>query len=260
MTTQGTKLWRAIVDRVQGRKVTCPSLPLPTSFSACLPKGDDRPLYWARTTMTRALNRWNPTWAMTADQRTALQLQLERASRGQFDIKFPAGANYKRIIMSSFDVFTLPNPGTNGTGMRNGNPSAATALSLDGARMMLPDGSTAVVEVFVLPVNYPPFMLGMQEDTLGPFYQQTGPERIVASISMSQGGANQFWLEMWNGRFHGPSAGNDRISLCPTTGNQRLPQADDCDVYPVERWLKYDPKFPTGTPPGWRRDFPAQFT
>ena len=54
MTDQGTRLWRAAVDRVQGRKVTQSDdlTKWPT-----LAKGDDRPLYWARTTMTRALNR-----------------------------------------------------------------------------------------------------------------------------------------------------------------------------------------------------------
>jgi hypothetical protein len=244
MTTQGTNLWKTAVNRAQGR--------VTTGDLTQVPRSDDRPLYWARETMTRALNRWNPSWGLTSDQRTALQLQLERSSRGQFDINFPAGASYKRLLLSSFDVFTLPNPGTNGTGMRNGNPSAATALSLDGSRIRLPDGTTGVIEVFVLPVNYPPFMLGMQEDTLGPWFQP-GPQRVDASISMSQGSGDQFNLEMWNGRFHGPSAGNDNISLCPTANNQRLPQADDCEVYPVQRWLGYDPK-------PWRRDFPPQFT
>ena len=42
-----------------------------------------------------------------------------------------------------------------------------------------------------------------------------GPRRVDASITISQGGANQFWLEAWNGRFHGSSAGNDGIVYCP---------------------------------------------
>jgi hypothetical protein len=148
--------------------------------------------------------------------------------------------------MSSFDVFTLPNPGTNGTGMRNGNPSAATALSLDGTRLTLPDGTIGVIEVFTLPVNYPPFGLAsasatnptnfpMQEETIGPYFMP-GPQRVDASISMSQGSGDQFNLEMWNGRFHGPSAGNDNITLCPTANSQRLPQVDDCDDYRTRGW------------------------
>jgi len=270
MTAQGTTLWKTMVNRVQGR------LPAAQSGNlALVPRSDDRPLYWARVTMTRALNRWNPSWGLTADQRAALQLQLERTSRGQLDINFPPGPAYKRLIMSSFDVFTLPNPGSNGTGMKNGNPSAATALSLDGTRTRLPDGTTLVIEVFVLPVNYPPFGLkapiqpvflppitpvpppnptnfAMQEETLAPWFMP-GPQRVDASISMSQGSGDQFNLEMWNGRFHGPSAGNDGVTLCPTAGNQRVPQADDCDVYPPAKFLGYSPV-------PWRRDFPPQFT
>jgi hypothetical protein len=62
------------------------------------------------------------------------------------------------MIVSGFDVFTLPAPGTNGTGMRNSNPSAATVLTLDGARTRLPDGTTLIIEAYILPVNYPPLL------------------------------------------------------------------------------------------------------
>jgi hypothetical protein len=264
MTAQGTSLWKTAVNRVQGR--------LSAALSGDLtqvPRSDDRPLYWARETMTRALNRWQPTWGLTQDQRSALQLQLERTSRGQLDINFLPGPQYKRLLMSSFDVFTLPNPGTNGTGMRNGNPSAATALSLDGTRTRLPDGTTLLIEVFTLPVNYPPFGLkaplspqtsppsnptnfAMQEETIGPYFMP-GPLRVDASISMSQGGGDQFNLEQWNGRFHGPSAGNDNITLCPSANNARIPPNDDCDIYPPAKWLGY-----ASAP--WQKDFPPQFT
>lgn len=262
MTAQGTRLWRAAVDRVQGRKVTQSDdlTKWPT-----LAKGDDRPLYWARTTMTRALNRWVPTFTLSATDLTALQLQLERTSRGQFDIKFLAGAQYKRMLVSGFDVFTLPNPGSNGNGMRNSNPSAATVLTLDGTKTKLPDGTTLLIEAYILPVNYPPFALGMVEDTVGP-WMQPGPMRVDASVSMSQGGSNQFWLEMWNGRFHGPSAGNDNIALCPTAGNARRPQIDGCDVYPPERWMHLKSGWdtyverPLGGAQPWQRDVPPQFT
>jgi hypothetical protein len=167
-------------------------------------------------------------------------------------MKFPPGPKYKRIVLSGFDVFTLPAPGTNGTGMRNANPSAAIVLTMDGARAVQPDGTILVTEAYILPVSYGPFMLGMPEDTLGPFYADMGPDRIIASISISQAGGSVFNLEMWNSRFHGPSAGNDGIALCPSAGGQRLPQADECQVYPVERWQGYNPK-------PWRRDFPPQF-
>ncbi len=235
MTEQGTRLWRAAVDRVQGRKVTQSD---DLTRWPTLAKGDDRPLYWARTTMTRALNRWVPMFPLSATELTALQLQLERTSRGQLDFRFPAGSQYKRMIVSGFDVFTLPAPGTNGNGMRNSNPSAATVLTLDGSRARLPDGTTLVIEAYILPVSYPPFALGMVEDTVGP-WMMPGPMRVDASVSMSQGGGNQFWLEMWNGRFHGPTAGNDSIALAPCgNATNRRPQVNDCDVYPPERWMR----------------------
>ena len=43
-----------------------------------------------------------------------------------------------------------------------------TALSLDGKEYTLSDGSILHIETYLLPVNYDPFNLGMQEDTLGP--------------------------------------------------------------------------------------------
>src|SRR5688572_5949968 len=196
---EGNRLWRAIVDRVQGRKVSQSDDP---NIWPTLPRGDDRPLYWARVTMARALNRWNPPWPLSDEQRTALQLQLEKGSRGILDMKFPPGPKYKRIVLSGFDVFTLPAPGTNGTGMRNANPSAAIVLTMDGARAVQPDGTILVTEAYILPVSYGPFMLGMLEDTLGPFYADMGPDRIIASISISQAGGSVFNLEMWNSRFH----------------------------------------------------------
>jgi hypothetical protein len=239
---EGRKLWRAAVARVQGRQV-----------SGDLPQSDDRMLYWARLTMSKALRQWQPAFAPTDEERESLLWEFERASRGQYDIDFPGGQHFVRVIVSGFDPFSLGTPGsTTSTGIRIGNPSGANALSLDGVRMKLPDGKVAVIETYILPVNYGPFMRGMQEDTLGPWFQ-SGSKQVDASITVSQGGGFQFWLEHWNGRFHGPSSGNDGIALCPSAGGQRIPPNDDCDIYPPERWLGYDPK-------PWQRDKPAQFT
>ncbi|REM68363.1 hypothetical protein DSI38_06290, partial [Mycobacterium tuberculosis] len=67
--------------------------------------------------------------------------------------------------------------------IRIGNPSGATILSLDGNTVALADGSTAVIRTFILPVNYGPFILGMQEDTLGAWFKP-GMKRADASVSM----------------------------------------------------------------------------
>jgi hypothetical protein len=239
---EGRTLWRAAVDRVQGRHI-----------SGDLPQSDDRMLYWARLTMSKALRQWQPAFAMTAEERESLLWQFEVSSRGQDDISFPGGKHHVRVIVSGFDPFSLGSPGsTTSTGIRIGNPSGANALSLDGVRARLPNGQEMVIETYVLPVNYGPFMKGMQEDTLGPWFEP-GPKQLDASITVSQGGGFQFWLEQWNGRFHGPSSGNDGIALCPSAGGQRVPPNDDCDIYPPERWLGYNPK-------PWQMDRPTQFT
>ncbi|MBE0548253.1 MAG: hypothetical protein IH627_11510 [Rubrivivax sp.] len=264
----GTELWRAAVDRVQGRRAS--------PAGSVLPNSDDRMLYWARVQMTKALRQWNPSFDMTPTQREELQWQLERSSRGQYDINLPEGSTaggkkYRRMIVSGFDTFTLGTPGTPNTGLRNGNPSGATALEMDGREVELADGSILHVESYILPVSYDPFHKGMQEDTLGPFFKP-GPKRVDASISMSQGGRNQFWLEAWNARFHGISAGNDGMIYCPS-GESRLPAftfpigtvtkdgtapismaGSGCNINPPARWLGYD------VMTTWMKDFPRQFT
>lgn len=266
--SQGASLWRAAVDRVQGRRAS--------PAGSKLPNSDDRMLYWARVQMTKVLRQWKPSFGLTTAQMTELQLQFERASRGQYDLNLPSGnassgARYRRMILSGFDTFTLGVPGTPNTGLRNGNPSGATALELDGREFMLNDGSILHVETYILPVSYDPFNLGMQEDTIGPFFK-AGPQRVDASITISQGSANIFNLEAFNGRFHGPSAGNDGIVYCPA-GMTRLASTvlpigtvtapgtapislpgSGCDVFPPARWLGYDPLV------AWMKDYPPQFT
>lgn len=239
--TEGQKLWQAALDRVQGRSV-----------QGTLPKSDDRMLYWARLTMTLALRQWKPDFPLTDDQRAALQNEFERASRGQYAIDFPEGPNYKRILVSGFDPFTLGTPGRNGNpNIRIGNPSGATILSLDGNTVKLADGSTAVIHTFILPVNYGPFIQGMQEDTLGPWFKP-GTKRVDASVSMSQG-LFEFDLEHYNGRYHLASIpGNDNVwPACSEAGS--YPASLDCDIHPPERWLGYASK-------PWVKDSPAQFT
>ena len=274
VTAQGQALWNLMVERAQGLPAARILTRQPGYNLALVPQTDDRPLYWARLTMSEPLWWWTAPYipgGLTSAQLTALELQLELASRGILNLNWApyAGPNYVRLQMSSFDTFTLPNPGVNGTGMRNGNPSAATQLSLTYSQTALSDtacagaganpGCKLVVQSIVLPVNYPPFELGMYENAMGPGYLP-GPAQVNVSISMSQGSGDQFNLEMWNGRFHGPSAGNDNVVLCPTTTNgvpnTRVPQADDCDVFPPPQWVGYTV---TDTSQ-WYRDYPPQFT
>ncbi|UIF87623.1 hypothetical protein [Cupriavidus sp. UYPR2.512] len=239
--TEGQKLWQAAVDRVQGRKV-----------EGTLPKSDDRMLYWARLTMTLALRQWKPDFALSDEQRAALEQTFERASRGQDAIDFPEGVRYKRILVSGFDPFTLGAPGVDGNpNIRIGNPSGATILSLDGVTRTLPDGTQAVIRTFVLPVNYGSFAMGMQEDTLGPWFK-SGPKRVEASISMSQG-SGAFHLEHFNGRYHSANfPGNDNQHPECRAGGE-FAAALECDIFPPARWFGRETK-------PWKRDDPPQFT
>lgn len=238
---EGQKLWQAALDRVQGRVVEGP-----------LSKSDDRMRYWARLTMTKALRQWRPDFTLDEGQRAALEREFERASRGQYAIDFPEGPGVKRILVSGFDPFTLGNPdAVSNSNVRIGNPSGATILSLDGATRTLPDGSKAVIRTFILPVNYGPFMEGMQEDTLGPWFKP-GPKRVDASITMSQG-RDAFDLEHFNGRYHlATIPGNDdTYPPCKEAGG--YPAAADCDIHPTARWMGHESK-------PWLRDSPPQFT
>ncbi|MGJ7607928.1 hypothetical protein ACSFA7_26595 [Variovorax sp. LT1R20] len=239
LRSEGAKLWQAALDRVQGRVV-----------QGTLPKSDDRMLYWARLMMTLALRQWKPDFPLADDQRAALQNEFERASRGQYAIDFPEGPQYKRILVSGFDPFTLGAAGKDGQlGMLKGNPSGATILSLDGNTVALADGTTAVIHTFILPVNYGPFIAGMQEDTLGPWFKP-GSKRVDASVTMSQG-RSSFDLEHYNGRYHFANfEGNDNLN--PPCEGEGFPATLECDINPPQRWLGYAPS-------PWRKDAPPQF-
>ncbi|WP_323120527.1 hypothetical protein [Burkholderia alba] len=239
----GETLWNAAVDRVQGRKV-----------SGTLPQSDDRMLYWARLKMTQALRQWVPQATLTSLERAQLQWVLERASRGQYALQFPAGPGVRRIVISGFDPFTLGTPGAAraSTNIRIGNPSGAIALALANRRIALADGSTAVIQTYLLPVNYNPFRKGMQEHTLAPFF--IGNERVDASITMSQGGPGAFWIENWHGRYHAAAfADNLGTTIGDPFGDPMLPAMQDADIYPPDDVLGYDPQ-------PWQRDQPAQYT
>jgi hypothetical protein len=245
--SKGEALWRAAVNRAQHRG----------HVKGALPYSDDRPLYWTRLQSTADLRRWNPGFPLSGTERSSLITTFDRASRGMFDIDFPAGKGVKRVIVSGFDPYTLDGgttgtaPGTVGNNIRHGNPSGATALALDGTTYTTKDGRTAHIQAYTLPVNYPEFQQGYLEDTVGPF-MRPGPKRVDASITVSQAGDSVFDLEQWNGRYHGVSPGNDNVRPCPTVGG--VPQLavanHDCDSTVVDRWGG-PANFSLTDPPQW---------
>lgn len=256
----GQQLWRMAVDRAQQRGPVAGNLPY----------SDDRPLYWTRLQVRAALRQWMPQFALSNDDLTELITTFDRASRGMFDINFPAGKGVKRLIMSGFDPYTLDGgdrgtaPGAAGNNIRHGNPSGATALSLDGTQYKAKDGKVVFIEAYTLPVNYPEFKQGYLEDTVGPF-MLPGPRQVNASVTVSQAGGSVFNLEMWNGRYHGVSLGNDNFASCPSVRNPNPPPNSipqlainnhECNSMVVEEWggpatfdLFNPPQWTTGSLP-----------
>ena len=222
VTSHGERLWRAAVDRVQGRG----------PVGGDLPRSDDRPLFWARVHLTRTLRQWLPRFPLSAEQRSALEWRLERASRGQLDVNLPPGHGVKRMLVSGFDPFGLD--GSQGRSIRNGNPSGAIVLALDGTRVDTPFGVVAI-ETAIFPVRWRDFDLGMVEDTFGTFMAE-GPRRLHASMTISQGGSRMD-IEAWNGRYH-TGTDNNLINPCPQDPASDV-HAPSCLITPPTRWVPF---------------------
>jgi pyrrolidone-carboxylate peptidase len=175
------RLWQAAVARAQGD-------------AAGLPADDDRPLYWARLGLTRALRQWVPPFDVSAARRAALEQQLEYASRGitTSAVPSPFTGTARTLFVTGFDPFQLDSE------IRRGNPSGAAALSLDG-RILVIDGVRVRVQTVVLPVRYADFDRGIAEDAIRP-HVTVGRQRADVITTVSQGRPGRFDLEVWNGR------------------------------------------------------------
>ncbi|WP_030826106.1 hypothetical protein [Streptomyces hygroscopicus] len=198
ITREGRAVWRRAVDRAQGRGPA----------GGDLSRGDDRPLYWARLGMTRALGQWRPGFPLTDARRAALLHTLERTSRGQDTIDLPAGRHIKRIVVTGFDPFQLD------ADVRRSNPSGAAALALDGTTIRTDDGP-ARIETVVFPVRWADFAEGTVERTLLPAFRP-GPRRVDAFMTLSQGRAGRFDVERTNGAWRGGYPDNANVSRTET--------------------------------------------
>ncbi|RSO09502.1 pyroglutamyl peptidase [Streptomyces sp. WAC 05379] len=190
----GSALWRRAVDRAQGRGPA----------GGDLSRDDDRPLYWARLSMTREVRTWEPGFGLSDGQRAALLDALERTSRGQTDIRLPQGKGIGRILVTGFDPFTLDRD------IRISNPSGATALALDGTVIETADGP-ARVETAVFPVRWQDFAEGTVERTLRPYLKQ-----VDLFTTVSQGRVGRFDVERTNGAWRGGFPDNDNVSRTET--------------------------------------------
>jgi hypothetical protein len=150
--------------------------------------GDDRPLYWARLSMTAALSQWRPPgWNEITLAR--LQTDLDRAARGINSADF-SSLPVKKIFVSGFDPFEL-----DGSGIVNGNPSGAAALRLDGS---VTSGG-AQIQAVIFPVRYADFDAGIVEQV---FLRHLvpGSQQATFITTVSQQEDQQFDLEVYNGR------------------------------------------------------------
>ncbi|WP_424887612.1 pyroglutamyl peptidase [Streptomyces sp. XH2] len=200
-TAEGRRLWRRAVDRAQGRG------PGPER-AGDLSRDDDRPLYWARLGMTRALQEWKPAFRLSGAQRAELTGRVERSSRGQDSLDLPAGTQVKRVIVTGFDPFQLD------ADPRRSNPSGAGALALDGTTVDTPAGP-ARIEAAVFPVRWADFADGTVERTLLPHFRP-GPRRVDLFTTISQGRPGRFDVERTNGAWRGGSPDNANASRTET--------------------------------------------
>lgn len=187
--TTGAELWRAAVQRAQS----------PQTWDSY----DDRPLYWARLQLTKALRQWRPVRGqLPADQRAALVTALDRASRGLDDGAFPGNA--RRIAVTGFDPFQL-----DGSSVRRANPAGAAALQLDGRVFDTPQGRV-VVQAAVLPVLWGTFDEGIVEQFYGGLLRSASRPDGIVTISQGRGG--RFDVERWAARWRGGAADNNAAS------------------------------------------------
>jgi hypothetical protein len=226
----GVEMWRAAVARAQGR------LHLGT-----LDRFDDRPLYWARLSMTRALREWQPSFDLSLTQRNALVHILDRGTRGFASIEFPAGEHVKRMLVSGFDTFFLDQD------IRHSNPSGASMLQLDGAHFETSRG-TVFIHTVVLPVNWTDFDEGAVEDA---FAQVLVPPSQRASIIMtvSQGRPEHFDIEKWAADFRGAVPDNNRVMQWgPMSRAPKWPQPAEPPQF-IETSLPFQAMIAAGTTP-----------
>ena len=186
-------LWKLAVARVQDK----------AEPGGTLSDGDDRPLYWTRLTMSAALRQWDPGFALTEQDRTALIADLDRTSRGQDDVHFPRGKKVTRVLVTGFDPFTLDRD------IRQANPSGASALALDGVTVRGPDGPIRL-EAAMFPVRWRDFGDGMVEEALLPHFVSSAA-KVDAFATTSQGRVGRIDLEHFNGAWRAGFPDNERV-------------------------------------------------
>ncbi|RJK96415.1 hypothetical protein [Vallicoccus soli] len=225
----GQRLWDVAVARAQGG-----------NGLGTIDRYDDRPLYWARTTMSAAVRSLDADYLESGLQRQALLRILDRTSRGHESIAWPAG-DAERVMISGFDTYSLD------ASLRNSNPSGATALQLDGRTLDTPEGPVTVQAV-VLPVNYTDFDQGVVEDAFGQVLR-TGEDRADLIMTISQTGRGRMDIEQWAANARGGSPDNNRNQqFGPVSRPSYWPQPYTSPNW-IETTLPYQAMIDAGTGP-----------
>lgn len=228
---QGRSLWETAVARAQGEEQI-----------GTIDRYDDRPLYWARLSMTKAIREWSAPFEMSMIQRNALIHSLDYASRGIDSIEFAEDdVDAKRVLISGFDTFSLDDS------LRNSNPSGASALQLDGQEIET-DSGTVVVQSVIFPVNWTDFDQGIVEDAFGPSLVP-GEDRASLIMTISQTARGKMDIEKWAAGFRGGSPDNNRVMQFGAVSRPaHWPQPYDSPEW-IQTTLPYESMIGAGTGP-----------
>lgn len=227
----GQRLWDTAVARAQGRVRL-----------GALDRYDDRPLYWARTSMTAAVRAFESDLLTAGQHRYALLHLLDRASRGIARPLWPAGPDgATRVVVSGFDPYSLDED------VRHSNPSGATALQLDGRTLDTASGPVTVRAV-VLPVNYTDFDQGVVEDAFGPALRP-GDDRTDLIMTISMTARGRMDVEQWAAGARGgwPDNNGDQ-HFGPVSRAARWPQPAEALEW-VRTTLPHEEMVAAGTGP-----------
>jgi len=148
---------------------------------------DDRPLYWARLQMFKALKQSAAFIGLLPMQKEKILWKFELYSRGQSDINFDKKTD-KKILITGFDPFFLDR------NIDQSNPSGVAALALDDL-VLSSGGQSAEIETLMIPVRFADFDQGMIEELLTPYFKNNAVDMII-TISM---GRENFDLERFPG-------------------------------------------------------------
>jgi hypothetical protein len=227
----GEALWELAVARAQGE-----------AQIGTIDRYDDRPLYWARLHMTRALRQLEAPFELGGVQRNALVHILDRSSRGITTVEWPEDpGDARRVMISGFDTYSLDQS------LRNSNPSGATALQLDG-RTLQTDAGPVAVQAVVFPVNWTDFDQGVVEDAFGQVLV-TGEDRADLIMTISQTSRGRMDVEQWAANARGGSPDNNRNTLFgPISRPSHWPQPFDSPQW-IETTLPYEAMIAAGTGP-----------